>query len=65
MDNLLNPERTRSTLSRKMLDECGSVFRPRLLWKPNGDAISVQLHKCFTHVTRLLGDWTSPGDCDR
>jgi uncharacterized RDD family membrane protein YckC len=22
------------------------------LWKPNGVAISIQLHKCFTHVTR-------------
>ena len=28
------------------------MFHPRLFGKPNGDAISVQLRKCFTHVTR-------------
>src|SRR5215211_3591635 len=36
-----------------MLDERGSLkLRPRFGWKPNGVAISVQLHKCFAHVTR-------------
>ena len=30
------------------------MFHPRLFGKPNGDAISVQLRKCFTHVTRPL-----------
>jgi hypothetical protein len=37
-----------------MLDECGTWFRLRLFREPNGEAISVQLHKCFTHVTRRL-----------
>jgi uncharacterized RDD family membrane protein YckC len=34
------------------MDERGSMLRPRFFGKPNGDAISVQLHKCFAHVTR-------------
>jgi hypothetical protein len=29
--------------------------------KPNGDAISVQLHKCFTHVTRAGDAGHPPG----
>jgi Ser/Thr protein kinase RdoA (MazF antagonist) len=53
MDNLLNLEHWRVLgAEQAMLDESGLGFRPRLLWKPNGEAISVQLHKCFTHVTR-------------
>jgi hypothetical protein len=53
MDNLLSIERSSALdAEQAKLDERGSVFHPRLFGKPNGDAISVQLRKCFTHVTR-------------
>ncbi len=51
MDNLLSlSDCALLDAEQAKLDERGSVFHPRLLGKPNGDAISVQLHKCFTHV---------------
>ena len=53
MDNLLKVStRVHSTLSWSKLDYGGSVFRLRFFGKPNGDAISVQLHQRFAHVTR-------------
>jgi hypothetical protein len=55
MDNLLSFERLSALdAEQAKLDERGSVFHPRLFGKPNGDAISVQLRKCFTRVTREL-----------
>ena len=50
---------TCSALSTGVLDaeqqswtKADHMLRPRLSRKPNGVAISIQLHKCFTHVTR-------------
>src|SRR5688572_12576376 len=53
MDNMLSLERLSALdAEQAKLDERGSVLHPRLFGKPNGDAISVQLRKRFTHVTR-------------
>ena len=38
--------------TEQKLDESGPYAPPSVARKPNGVAISIQLHKCFTHVTR-------------
>ena len=54
MDNLLNLEHL-IVLGAEQAKSWTNADRYSALGffgKPNGDAISVQLHKCFTHVTR-------------
>jgi len=65
MDNLLNLEHTRTSVLIKQCWTKADWVRPRLSWKPNGEAISVQLHKCFTHVTRPPRTWKCPRVCAR
>jgi hypothetical protein len=53
MDNLLNLELIGLDTEQAKRWTYADRYLPHSVFaKPNGDAISVQLHKCFTHVTR-------------
>jgi hypothetical protein len=53
MDNLLNLELIGLDTEQAKRWTYADRYLPQSVFaKPNGDAISVQLHKCFTHVTR-------------